>query len=74
MNTKEKLLEYIKQKRTVNSKKLTEHFGISRQAIHKHLKEFIQQRYKKPQLNNIRKGGSWKDFPNQEDTKRHIWG
>lgn len=43
MNTKEKVLEYIKQKQIVNSKELTEHFGISRQAIHKYLKEFIQQ-------------------------------
>ncbi len=43
MNTKEKMLEYIKQKQIVNSKMLTEHFGISRQAIHKYLKEFIQQ-------------------------------
>ena len=43
MNTKEKVLEYIKRKQIVNSKKLTENFGISRQAIHKYLKEFIQQ-------------------------------
>ena len=45
MNTKEKMLEYIKQTQIVNSKKLTEHFGISRQAIHKYLKEFIQQNH-----------------------------
>jgi len=37
------MLKYIKQKQIVNSKELTDLFGISRQAIHKYLKEFILQ-------------------------------
>ena len=45
MNTKEKVLEYIKQKQIVNSRELTDHFGISRQAIHKYLKKLIQQNH-----------------------------
>jgi DNA-binding MarR family transcriptional regulator len=41
MNTKEKILKYIKEKQSVTGKELSEFLGISRQAVNKHLKELI---------------------------------
>jgi len=42
MNTKEKILRHIETKQSSTGKELTELFGISRQAVNKHLKELIQ--------------------------------
>ncbi|HUT71915.1 MAG TPA: DUF4325 domain-containing protein [Desulfatiglandales bacterium] len=42
MNTKEKILRHIETKQSSNGKELSEVFGISRQAVNKHLKELIQ--------------------------------
>jgi anti-sigma regulatory factor (Ser/Thr protein kinase) len=44
MNTKEKILRHIKTKGSITGKELSDVFGISRQAVNKHLKELIQNR------------------------------
>jgi len=43
MSPKEKILVYIQRKKMVSGGELTEEFGISRQAMHKHLKQLIQK-------------------------------
>lgn len=42
MNTKGKILKYLKGRQTVTGKELSEFLGISRQAVNKYLKELIQ--------------------------------
>jgi biotin operon repressor/anti-sigma regulatory factor (Ser/Thr protein kinase) len=42
MNTKERILKYLKERQSVTGKELSEFLGISRQAVNKHLKELIQ--------------------------------
>jgi len=42
MITKEKIFKYLEAKKSVTGKDLSEFFGISRQAVNKHLKELIQ--------------------------------
>ena len=42
MVTKDTIVEYIKQNQPVKSKALMGHLGVSRQAVHKHLKNLIQ--------------------------------
>jgi predicted transcriptional regulator len=42
VNTKEKILQYLKEKQSVTGKELSEFLGISRQAVNKHLKELIE--------------------------------
>ena len=42
MNSKEKILKYIKGRRFVTGKELSEFLGISRQAVNKYLQELIQ--------------------------------
>lgn len=42
MNTKDKIFKYIKKNQYATGKQLSEYLGMSRQAIHKHLKELIQ--------------------------------
>ena len=44
MNTKEKILRHIETKQSSTGKELSEVFGISRQAVNKHLKELIENR------------------------------
>jgi predicted transcriptional regulator len=47
-DTKEKILAYIKKGNKVTSKDISEHLGISRQALYKHLPELLkEQRVKK---------------------------
>jgi len=41
MNTKDKIIKYLKTHRTATGNELCSHLGISRQALNKHLKELI---------------------------------
>ncbi len=41
MNTKDKILKYLKEKKSASGRDLSQSFGISRQAANKHLKELI---------------------------------
>jgi anti-sigma regulatory factor (Ser/Thr protein kinase) len=43
MDQKEKILTYLKEHKTANSKQLVSLLGISRQALNKHLKELISK-------------------------------
>lgn len=43
MGTKDKILKYIKHKKSTSGKEIAELFGISRQAVNKHLKVLIQK-------------------------------
>lgn len=42
MNTKEKIIRYIKSGKIITGNELSEYLGISRQALNKHLKELIR--------------------------------
>ena len=41
MKTKDKILKYLKEKKSASGRELSQSFGISRQATNKHLKELI---------------------------------
>ena len=43
MNTKERILQYITKGKSVSGKELSKFLGISRQAVHRHLKVLIQE-------------------------------
>jgi len=67
MNVREKILGHLKTKQSVSSKELSDRFGISRQAVNKHLKIFIQ--------NNIvikegaTRGAIYRYAPGQKDIR-----
>src|SRR4030042_1338186 len=44
MNTKEKIYNYIKNSKSVRSNELIKILGMSRQAVHKHLKKLIEEK------------------------------
>jgi len=43
MDTREKILSYIKKKGEVSGKELVEVLGITRQAVNKHIKKLVEE-------------------------------
>lgn len=67
MNSKEKILEYLKEKHSATGKELAHLLGISRQAVNKHLKELIQQ--SKVVKEGTTRGAIYKYLANKKKTK-----
>ncbi|MDT8273025.1 MAG: DUF4325 domain-containing protein [Desulfomonilia bacterium] len=43
MTKKEEILRFIRKNTSANSQELVDHFGISKQAVHKHIKTLVQE-------------------------------
>ena len=65
MNTKEIILNYLKSKQSVTGRELSDLLGISRQAVNKHLKAFIQNNIVIKE--GVSRGVIYRYAPNKKD-------